>query len=33
MIPSSVVFDQSILAALLEYDAVVQDYRGFFAPR
>ena len=31
MIPSSVVFDQSILAALLDYDAVVQDYRDFFA--
>ncbi len=31
MIPSPAVFDQSILSALLEYDAVVQDYRGFFA--
>lgn len=31
MIPSSAIFDQSILSALLEYDAVVQDYRDFFA--
>jgi hypothetical protein len=31
MIPSSSVFDQSTLTALLEYDPVVQDYRAFFA--
>jgi hypothetical protein len=31
MIPSSAIFDQSTLARLIEYDAVVQDYRAFFA--
>ena len=31
MIPASHLFDQSTLAALLEYDPVVQDYRAFFA--
>ena len=33
MIPSSDLFDQPTLMALLECDAVVQDYRAFFAPR
>lgn len=31
MIPSSVVFDQSTLAALVEHDPLIQDYRAFFA--
>ena len=31
IIPSSSIFDQSTLTALLEYDPVVQDYRTFFA--
>ncbi len=31
MIPSSVVFDQSTLARMLEHDPVVQDYQAFFA--
>jgi hypothetical protein len=31
MIPSSVVFDQSTLACMLEHDPVVQDYQVFFA--
>jgi len=31
MIPSSAVFDQSTLTALLEYDPIVQDYRAFFS--
>ncbi len=31
MRPSSHVFDQSIIARLLEHDPVVQDYRAFFA--
>lgn len=31
MVPSSAFFDQSTLACLIEYDAVVQDYRAFFA--
>jgi hypothetical protein len=31
MIPSSVVFDQSTLIHMLEYDPVVQDYHAFFA--
>jgi hypothetical protein len=31
MIPSSVLFDQSTLAQLLEHDRLVQDYRAFFA--
>jgi hypothetical protein len=31
MIPSSCVFDQSTLAALLEHDPVVQHYRAFFS--
>ena len=31
MIPASRVFDQSTLAALLEYDPLVADYRAFFA--
>jgi len=30
MIPASRVFDQSILAALLEHDPLVADYRAFF---
>ncbi len=30
MIPSSSIFDQSPLTALLEHDPVVQDYRAFF---
>ena len=30
MIPASHLFDQSTLAALLEHDPVVQDYRAFF---
>jgi hypothetical protein len=31
IIPSSQIFDQSTLTALLEYDPVVQDYRAFFS--
>lgn len=31
IIPSSQIFDQSTLTALLEYDPVVQDYRTFFS--
>ncbi len=31
MIPVSDLFDQSTLAALLEHDPLVQDYRAFFA--
>jgi len=31
MIPASALFDQSTMAALLEYDPLVQDYRAFFA--
>src|SRR5260370_26696766 len=31
MIPASDLFDQSTMAALLEHDPVVQDYRAFFA--
>src|SRR5260370_26347540 len=31
MIPASPLFDQSTMAALLEHDPVVQDYRAFFA--
>ncbi len=31
MIPTSDLFDQSTLAALLEHDPLVQDYRAFFA--
>lgn len=31
MIPSSVVFDQSTLAALLEHDPLIQEDRAFFA--
>ncbi len=31
MIPASHLFDQSTMAALLEHDPVVQDYRAFFA--
>lgn len=31
MIPSSALFDQSVLALLLEHDPVVADYRAFFA--
>jgi len=31
MIPSSLIFDQSPLAQLLEHDPLVQDYRAFFA--
>jgi hypothetical protein len=31
MIPSSVIFDQSTLTALLEHDRVVQEYRAFFS--
>jgi hypothetical protein len=31
IIPSSQIFDQSTLTALLEYDSVVQDYRAFFS--
>ena len=31
MIPDSQIFDQSILARLLEHDALVQRYRQFFA--
>ncbi|HEU0002179.1 MAG TPA: hypothetical protein VFQ36_14855, partial [Ktedonobacteraceae bacterium] len=31
MIPASAVFDQSTLAALLEHDPLVADYRAFFA--
>lgn len=31
MIPSSSVFDQSVIATLLEHDPVAQEYRAFFA--
>ncbi len=31
MIPASALFDQSTMAALLEYDPLVADYRAFFA--
>lgn len=31
MIPASCVFDQSTLAALLDHDPVVTDYRAFFS--
>jgi hypothetical protein len=31
MIPASDLFDQSTMAALLEHDPLVQDYRAFFA--
>ena len=31
MIPASTTFDQSTLAALLEHDPLVSDYRAFFA--
>lgn len=31
MIPSSVIFDQPTLTALLEHDPVVQEYRAFFS--
>ncbi len=31
MIPSSCVFDQSQLAAQLEHDPLIQEYRAFFA--
>jgi len=31
MIPSSQVFDQFVIAALLEHDPLVQEYRAFFA--
>jgi hypothetical protein len=31
MIPSSTTFDQSTLTAMLEHDAVVQEYRAFFS--
>jgi hypothetical protein len=31
MIPASLVFDQSVLLALLDHDPVVQDYRAFFS--
>jgi hypothetical protein len=31
MIPTSAVFDQSTMAALLEHDPLVQDYRAFFS--
>ena len=31
MIPASTLFDQSTMAALLDHDPLVQDYRAFFA--
>jgi hypothetical protein len=31
MIPSSSIFDQSTLTALLEHDRLVQEYRTFFS--
>jgi hypothetical protein len=31
MIPSSAIFDQSVMQQLLDADPVVQDYRAFFA--
>ncbi len=31
MIPTSGLFDQSVMSALLEHDPVVQHYRAFFA--
>lgn len=31
MIPTSSLFDQSTMTALLEHDPLVQDYRAFFA--
>jgi len=31
MIPSSALFDQSTIAALLDHDPLVADYRAFFS--
>ena len=31
MIPSSALFDQSTIAALLDHDPLIQDYRAFFS--
>jgi hypothetical protein len=31
MIPSSALFDQSVIMHLLEHDPVIQDYRAFFS--
>ena len=31
MIPSSDLFDQSVMTALLEHDPVVEQYRAFFS--
>ena len=31
MIPSSAIFDQSVMQHLLDLDPVVQDYRAFFS--
>ena len=31
IIPSSLPFDQSVIAALLEHDPLIQDYRAFFS--
>src|SRR5205085_5913057 len=31
MIPSSDLFDHSVMTALLEHDPVVQEYRAFFS--
>jgi hypothetical protein len=31
MIPTSCLFDQSIIAALLKHDPLMQGYRAFFA--
>jgi hypothetical protein len=31
MIPASTLFDQSTLAALLDHDPLIQDYRAFFS--
>ena len=32
IIPTSDFFDQSTIAALLDYDPLVQNYRSYFAP-
>jgi hypothetical protein len=31
MIPTSDLFDQSVITALLDHDPLVQDYRAFFS--
>jgi hypothetical protein len=31
MIPTSALFDQSVLAALLDHDPLIAEYRAFFS--